>query len=117
VKLCVEATPSGAALIASWQGMNFASSPTDGVPLWFYIGTLVRSRLTCHTVAEDPPETVLERANKLLNDGGFGTYNVATNNCFDFAFYCKTGVGFFSPSIPPVPILGPVPPNLSCMIL
>jgi hypothetical protein len=87
-----------------------------GVPLWFYnacdIGTLVRSRLTCHTVAEDPPETVLERANKLLNDGGFGTYNVATNNCFDFAFYCKTGVGFFPPAMEI-----PVTPNLICMIL
>jgi hypothetical protein len=54
----------------------------------------------------------LERANKLLNDGGFGTYNVATNNCFDFAFYCKTGVGFFPPAMEI-----PVTPNLICMIL
>jgi hypothetical protein len=32
---------------------------------------------------EDPPETVLRHANDLLAHG-FGTYNLALRNCFDF---------------------------------
>ena len=45
---------------------------------------------------EDPPETVLRRANELLLRPylfGFGlsSYDPVVNNCFDFAFYCKTG--------------------------
>jgi hypothetical protein len=66
------------------------------VPPWFYaarnIGMLVantnRALLTC---------TVLGRANDLARNGnGFGTYDALVNNCFDFAFYCKTGCGLFS---------------------
>lgn len=40
---------------------------------------------------EDPPETVLRRANEILACNGFGSYDTVKNNCFDFAFYCKTG--------------------------
>jgi hypothetical protein len=46
---------------------------------------------TCSMLDEDPPETVLRRANDFYTYGGFGSYNLAFNNCFDFAFYCKTG--------------------------
>jgi hypothetical protein len=46
---------------------------------------------TCSMEDEDPPETVLRRANDFYTYGGFGSYDLASNNCFDFAFYCKTG--------------------------
>lgn len=47
--------------------------------------------------AEDPPETVLRRANHLHDVVGFGTYDPLTNNCFHFAFYCKTGRRYDGP--------------------
>ncbi|KAI3518713.1 hypothetical protein L1887_07525 [Cichorium endivia] len=46
---------------------------------------------TCTLAASDPPETVIHRANHLL-EHGFGCYNVFKNNCVDFAVYCKTGL-------------------------
>ncbi|KVI08386.1 uncharacterized protein LOC112528950 isoform X1 [Cynara cardunculus var. scolymus] len=46
---------------------------------------------TCTLAVSDPPETVVHRANYLLNNG-FGCYNVFKNNCEDFAIYCKTGL-------------------------
>jgi len=66
-------------------------------PFWFYnastqIGTITNRALeTCSMEAEDPPETVLRRANDLLARNGFGSYHPLANNCYDFAFYCKTG--------------------------
>jgi hypothetical protein len=63
----------------------------------------------CRRQDEDPPEAVLERANHLLRNG-LGTYDAAVNNCFDFAFYCKTGGSFVPPQRAPVD-----PPT--CMIL
>jgi len=75
------------------------------VPKWFYDerntpkkGDVLAPlrQLTCSMDAEDPPETVLRRANELLLRPylfGFGlsSYDPVVNNCFDFAFYCKTG--------------------------
>ena len=46
---------------------------------------------TCTLATSDPPETVVHRAQYLL-DNGFGCYNVFKNNCEDFAIYCKTGL-------------------------
>ncbi|KAI3747090.1 hypothetical protein L6452_09535 [Arctium lappa] len=45
---------------------------------------------TCTLAPSDPSETVVHRANYLLNNG-FGCYDVFKNNCEDFAIYCKTG--------------------------
>ncbi|XP_066340830.1 protein LEAD-SENSITIVE 1-like [Miscanthus floridulus] len=94
------------------------------VPLWFYtasnVGMIVvnRARLTCHMADEDPPEAVLERANYLLRNG-FGTYDALVNNCFDFAFYCKTGGTLVSPARAVMIGLNPEPVqnNPTCMIL
>ncbi|KAL4578313.1 hypothetical protein LXL04_014434 [Taraxacum kok-saghyz] len=48
---------------------------------------------TCTLAPSDPPETVVFRANYLLDlENGFGCYNVFKNNCQDFAIYCKTGL-------------------------
>lgn len=52
---------------------------------------------TCSVEDEDPPDTVLRRANDFLDYGGFRSYNVAGNNCFHFAYYCKTGREYLSP--------------------
>ncbi|KAG8382556.1 hypothetical protein BUALT_Bualt05G0089600 [Buddleja alternifolia] len=45
---------------------------------------------TCTTAQSDPPEEVIHRAMYLLHNG-FGNYDLFTNNCEDFALYCKTG--------------------------
>ncbi|GFP93575.1 hypothetical protein PHJA_001501900 [Phtheirospermum japonicum] len=45
---------------------------------------------TCTTANPDPSETVVHRAMYLLHKG-FGNYDLFTNNCEDFALYCKTG--------------------------
>jgi hypothetical protein len=46
---------------------------------------------------EDPPETVLCRANDLRVNGGIRSYyDLANNNCFHFAFFCKTGRSYGS---------------------
>jgi len=66
------------------------------VPAGFYaassnIGVIANRALqTCVEAAADPPEQVLSRANRLLDCNGFGIYDPVLNNCFDFAFYCKT---------------------------
>ncbi|XP_057789103.1 protein LEAD-SENSITIVE 1-like [Salvia miltiorrhiza] len=44
---------------------------------------------TCTTAKSDPPEDVIHRAMHLLQHG-FGKYDVFSNNCEDFALYCKT---------------------------
>lgn len=46
---------------------------------------------TCTTAPSDPGNTVLHRANYLL-ENGFGQYHLVKNNCEDFALYCKTGI-------------------------
>jgi hypothetical protein len=66
------------------------------VPWLFYNASNIGIQDTCSMEDADPPEMVLGRANLLLDHGGFGEYNVALKNCFDFAFYCKTGKRYFS---------------------
>jgi hypothetical protein len=46
---------------------------------------------TCSIAKSDPPEQVIHRALYLLQYG-FGNYDVVSNNCEDFAIYCKTGL-------------------------
>jgi hypothetical protein len=46
---------------------------------------------TCSIAKSDPPEQVIHRALYLLQYG-FGNYHVFSNNCEDFAIYCKTGL-------------------------
>ncbi|GBG77026.1 hypothetical protein CBR_g23352 [Chara braunii] len=46
---------------------------------------------TCTMATTDNPAEVLERARYLL-EHGFGDYDVFSNNCEDFAIYCKTGL-------------------------
>lgn len=46
---------------------------------------------TCTTAESDPPEAVIHRAMHLLQNG-FGSYDLFTNNCEDFALYCRTGL-------------------------
>ncbi|KAG8382554.1 hypothetical protein BUALT_Bualt05G0089400 [Buddleja alternifolia] len=45
---------------------------------------------TCTTAKSNPPEDVILMAMYLLHNG-FGNYALFTNNCEDFALYCKTG--------------------------
>ncbi|KAF3450010.1 hypothetical protein FNV43_RR06089 [Rhamnella rubrinervis] len=47
---------------------------------------------TCTSASSNSPESVLHRANFLLNlKHGFGGYDLFDKNCEDFAIYCKTG--------------------------
>ncbi|KAL5568149.1 hypothetical protein UlMin_024724 [Ulmus minor] len=48
---------------------------------------------TCSTTSCDPPDIVVRRATKMLNNGqlGFGEYDLMKNNCEHFARFCKTG--------------------------
>ncbi|GLJ56030.1 hypothetical protein SUGI_1203030 [Cryptomeria japonica] len=46
---------------------------------------------TCTLAESDPPDTVINRAMYLLQNG-FGNYHIFHNNCEDFAIYCKTGL-------------------------
>lgn len=46
---------------------------------------------TCTTAKSDSPKSVIYRGMYLLHEG-FGNYDVFTNNCEDFALYCKTGL-------------------------
>ncbi|XP_057788772.1 uncharacterized protein LOC131005736 [Salvia miltiorrhiza] len=46
---------------------------------------------TCTTAKSDPPGDVIRRALYLL-EIGFGKYDALSNNCEDFALYCKTGL-------------------------
>ncbi|KAH6777683.1 hypothetical protein C2S52_006722 [Perilla frutescens var. hirtella] len=45
---------------------------------------------TCNTAESDSAYAVMKRALYLL-ENGFGEYDVLTNNCEDFASFCKTG--------------------------
>jgi len=45
---------------------------------------------TCTLQDSDPPDIVIYRA-MYLHQNGFGNYNLFSNNCEDFAIYCKTG--------------------------
>lgn len=45
---------------------------------------------TCTTRISDPAEDVIRRANYLVENEVFGKYNLFTNNCEDYAIYCKT---------------------------
>ncbi|CAI0391077.1 unnamed protein product, partial [Linum tenue] len=47
---------------------------------------------TCTLADADPDDVVVHRAKFLLEENGFGCYNVFKNNCEDFAIYCKTGL-------------------------
>ncbi|KAG2630343.1 hypothetical protein PVAP13_3KG475100 [Panicum virgatum] len=66
------------------------------VPWWFYKASIGNGfQDTCSMEDADPPERVLRRADYHLNHG-FGNYNLLLRNCFDFAFYCKTGHLYYS---------------------
>ncbi|KAL3825269.1 hypothetical protein ACJIZ3_021298 [Penstemon smallii] len=45
---------------------------------------------TCTSAKSDPEDIVVHRAKYLLHHG-FGDYDVISNNCEDFALYCKLG--------------------------
>jgi hypothetical protein len=45
---------------------------------------------TCTLAQSDPPDIVIHRA-MYLHQNGFGNYDLFSNNCEDFAIYCKTG--------------------------
>ncbi|KAL3825276.1 hypothetical protein ACJIZ3_021305 [Penstemon smallii] len=45
---------------------------------------------TCTSAKSDPEDIVVHRAKYLLHHG-FGDYDVISNNCEDFALYCKFG--------------------------
>lgn len=56
------------------------------------LGFLFKVRLgTCTLAESDPPEDVIRTAEELLKHG-FEKYDLLTNNCEDFALYCKTGL-------------------------
>ena len=48
---------------------------------------------TCTLASSDPTSEVIDRANQLLKIG-LGIYEVYSNNCEDFGFYCKTSYAF-----------------------
>ena len=53
---------------------------------------LVKRRGTCHTEKSDTTEKVLDRARYYLNHPNeWPQYDLISNNCEHFAFYCKTG--------------------------
>ncbi|MFS7923640.1 putative LRAT domain-containing protein [Helianthus anomalus] len=62
-----------------------------GVSRWILLSKLRGG--TCTTAQSDPPQDVINRAIYLLRQQkGFRNYNLVTNNCEDFALYCKTGL-------------------------
>ncbi|KAF5815905.1 putative LRAT-like domain-containing protein [Helianthus annuus] len=62
-----------------------------GVNKWRHLSKLRGGTST--TAPCDPPQVVIHRAMCLFNSqAGFGKYDVYTNNCEDFALYCKTGL-------------------------
>ncbi|KAJ0594290.1 putative LRAT domain-containing protein [Helianthus annuus] len=62
-----------------------------GVNKWMHLSKLRGGTST--TSPCDPPQVVIHRAMCLFNSQpGFGNYDVYTNNCEDFALYCKTGL-------------------------
>ncbi|KAL7137227.1 hypothetical protein ABFS83_10G078800 [Erythranthe nasuta] len=50
----------------------------------------LKLRGTCTAAASGDGDTVVRRAKKLL-EHGFGSYNLGTRNCENFAVFCKTG--------------------------
>ena len=56
------------------------------VPEWFWTLTNIGVQDTSSVLPEEHPEKVLYVANDLLDHGDFGTYDLALNNCFNFAF-------------------------------
>ncbi|KAL7137226.1 hypothetical protein ABFS83_10G078700 [Erythranthe nasuta] len=52
---------------------------------------IIKLRGTCTTAVSDDEDTVIHRANYLL-ENGFGRYNLLKKNCENFATYCKTGL-------------------------
>nr|XP_043629926.1 protein LEAD-SENSITIVE 1-like [Erigeron canadensis] len=46
---------------------------------------------TCTTAKSDTPQEVIHRAT-YLHEKGYGEYDLKSNNCEDFALYCKTGL-------------------------
>ncbi|CAM0146238.1 unnamed protein product [Urochloa decumbens] len=65
------------------------------VPWLFFQMSNIGVQDTCSMDPEDTAETVLRRANDLFVHG-FGSYDLVLQNCFDFAFYCKTGRQYVS---------------------
>ncbi|KAI7753417.1 hypothetical protein M8C21_022804 [Ambrosia artemisiifolia] len=60
-----------------------------GVSKWTHLSKLRGGISTIEP--SDPPQDVVYRTVYLLGEQkGFGDYNVARNNCEDFALYCKT---------------------------
>ncbi|KAF5815900.1 putative LRAT domain-containing protein [Helianthus annuus] len=60
-----------------------------GVNKWVHMSR-IRGGI-CTVKPSNPPQAVIYRAIYLLGEEkGFGDYNVARNNCEDFALYCKT---------------------------
>ncbi|KAI7753416.1 hypothetical protein M8C21_022803 [Ambrosia artemisiifolia] len=60
-----------------------------GVSKWMHMSR-IRGGM-CTVEPSDPPQDVTNRAIYLLGqEKGFGEYDVARNNCEDFALYCKT---------------------------
>ncbi|MFS7923644.1 putative LRAT domain-containing protein [Helianthus anomalus] len=56
------------------------------------MASLVFLRGTCTSAPSDPPQDVINRAICLLKQSnGSGNYNLLSNNCENFALYCKTG--------------------------
>ncbi|KAI3701255.1 hypothetical protein L2E82_45905 [Cichorium intybus] len=47
---------------------------------------------SCTTATSDEADTVIYRAEYLLQNNGFGKYSLTKNNCEDFCLYCKTGL-------------------------
>ncbi|PIA61174.1 hypothetical protein AQUCO_00300595v1 [Aquilegia coerulea] len=45
---------------------------------------------TCTTNQSEPVDIVISRATELLNNQGFGEYDLFENNCECFAIFCKT---------------------------
>uniref|UniRef100_I1R1P1 LRAT domain-containing protein n=1 Tax=Oryza glaberrima TaxID=4538 RepID=I1R1P1_ORYGL len=93
-----------------------------GVPSWFSASSNIGAQHTCSMDDEDPPETVLRRANEMLACNGFGSYDIVKNNCFDFAFYCKTGSNNLNRTVlgvvtaPIIAVAEPIAEAFSCVI-
>ncbi|PIA30098.1 hypothetical protein AQUCO_05700069v1 [Aquilegia coerulea] len=51
---------------------------------------LYKNAGTCTTKQSDPVDIVISRATELLNNQGFGEYDLFENNCECFATFCKT---------------------------
>ncbi|KAH8507540.1 hypothetical protein H0E87_009911 [Populus deltoides] len=88
---------------ASWSGGNLPRLlPLWRIPLCLslwdeHAGPSTRLSCplpTCTTKESKPASEVVETAKEKLEDG-FGTYNLISNNCEEFATFCKTGTSFY----------------------